>query len=117
LAVFPEPYEEYVASLLHRRPDVEYVVQRGDSLAGIARSAGATVAALKAENGLKGNVIHPGDRLRIPSGSVETYRVQSGDSLHAIARLFDTTVAALSSVNALRGDLIFAGQVLLVTTQ
>jgi LysM repeat protein len=111
VAVFPDPYERYVASL-QRNP--QYVVQKGDSLTGIARAMGTTVPALRAENGIQGDLIRPGEPLRIPGGTVETYRVKPGDSLAAIARLFQTTIDALTAANDLRGDLILAGQILVV---
>ena len=43
-----------------------YVVQSGDSLYGIARRYGVDVDELRAFNGLEGNLIHAGQRLRIP---------------------------------------------------
>lgn len=43
-----------------------YRVQRGDSLYTIARRFGTTVEALKAANGLRSDLIHPGQNLRIP---------------------------------------------------
>jgi len=42
------------------------VVKKGDTLAGIARAHGVQVDALRRANGLTGNLIHPGDRLRLP---------------------------------------------------
>ncbi|HOG49010.1 MAG TPA: LysM peptidoglycan-binding domain-containing protein [Lentisphaeria bacterium] len=44
----------------------EIVVQRGDTLSGIAASSGASIAAIKQLNGLKSDVIRAGDRLKIP---------------------------------------------------
>ncbi len=44
----------------------EIVVQRGDTLSGIATAAGLSVAALKQFNGLKSDTIRLGDRLKIP---------------------------------------------------
>lgn len=112
VAVFPDIYEQYVASRQKRSPD--YVVRKGDTLFGVARSTGTTVSALRAANRIHGDLIRPGESLRIPSGATEIYRVKAGDSLMGIARLFDTTVATLTALNHLRGDVIFAGQTLLV---
>lgn len=44
----------------------EIVVQRGDTLSGIAASSGTSVAAIKQLNGLKSDVIRMGDRLKVP---------------------------------------------------
>ena len=46
---------------------VEYAVQRGDSLARIASRHDVTVDELREWNGLEGNLIHPGQVLRIQS--------------------------------------------------
>lgn len=43
-----------------------YVVKKGDSLSTIASRNGASVAAIKRENGISGTVIHPGQSLKIP---------------------------------------------------
>ena len=43
-----------------------YTVRRGDSLWGIARRNGTTVARLKAANGLRSSTVRPGKRLVIP---------------------------------------------------
>jgi LysM repeat protein len=43
-----------------------YTVRRGDSLWGIARRNGTTVARLKAANGMRSSTVRPGKRLVIP---------------------------------------------------
>ena len=42
-------------------------VKSGESLAKIASKYGVTVNELKKANNLKGNTIHPGDKLKVPS--------------------------------------------------
>ncbi len=49
-----------------RPPAVEYTVRRGDSLGRIANNHGVTVSDLRSANGLRGNLIHPGQKLIIP---------------------------------------------------
>jgi len=46
---------------------VSYRVRRGDSLLRIARQHGTTVAAIRAENGIRGDRIRAGQTLRIPA--------------------------------------------------
>lgn len=46
-----------------------HVVRSGDTLIGIARRYGASVAAIKAANGLSSDRIYPGQRLSIPASS------------------------------------------------
>jgi len=114
VAVFPGPYERYVASM--GMTVEEYIVQRGDSLTTIAARTGTTVPQLRAANSIRGDVIQPGQALRIPApGDDMTYRVQRGDTLSRIASLYGTTVAAISSANGLSGDFIRVGQILRVT--
>jgi hypothetical protein len=43
-----------------------YKVVRGDTLYGIARKRGSSIAKIKAANGLKSDIIRPGQVLRIP---------------------------------------------------
>jgi LysM repeat protein len=43
-----------------------HTVKKGDTLYGIARSGGTTVAKLKSANGLTSDVIRPGQTLKIP---------------------------------------------------
>jgi LysM repeat protein len=48
-------------------PTVDYVVKGGDSLWKIARDHGTTVVRLRAANGLSGDVIRPGQVLKVPA--------------------------------------------------
>ncbi len=47
---------------------VDYTIQPGDRLAGIAKQHGTTVELLAKGNGIRSSVIRPGDRLRILTG-------------------------------------------------
>jgi len=58
LAFSPAPMEE----------KIDYTIRPGDTLAGIAKAHGCTVQLLARGNGIKGDVIRPGDRLRILTG-------------------------------------------------
>jgi len=90
-----------------------YVVQRGDTLSGIAVRFGTTTAALAAANGITNySRIYTGQVLRIPT-AVRLYTVQRGDTLASIAARFGTTVAALQTANGLSNiNLVYTGQVL-----
>jgi LysM repeat protein len=97
-----------------------YVVQRGDTLARIARWFGTTVYALQQANGIANpNLIYAGMVLYIPPAtppppvSVTPYYVQYGDTLAIIAARFGTTVGAIVSYNGLANpNLIYAGMLL-----
>ena len=100
-----------------------HVVQRGETLAGIARYYGTSVSALVAANGLRNpNVIYVGQWLRISGGSGTasggtsggsggTHVVQRGETLASIARYYGTSVSALVTANGLRNpNVIYVGQ-------
>ncbi|MGJ3242579.1 MAG: LysM peptidoglycan-binding domain-containing protein [Opitutales bacterium] len=117
-----------------------YVVQRGDTLSGIARKAGLSVSALKAANGLTNDMIRVGQKLEIPaggnvlqqmaesgsgaSGSRETPVPGEGEALHTvkpgenptiIANKYGMSVRALLEMNNnFDPRLLKAGQQLLV---
>jgi LysM repeat protein len=74
VAVFPQQYASYVASLeVHKATDdthvasVSYKVRSGDSLWAIAVTHGTTVDALRERNDLSGNRILPGQVLEVPN--------------------------------------------------
>ncbi|MCA1979138.1 MAG: LysM peptidoglycan-binding domain-containing protein [Thiobacillus sp.] len=103
-----------------------YIVQRGDTLFGIARNRGLTVAQIAAANPQLDGAIQPGQTLNLPDSpaavdnssavsvrpvafkprsekparaSVRHYKVKRGDTLHAIAQRFDVSLADLKAWN------------------
>jgi putative chitinase len=99
-----------------------YVVQRGDTLASIARWFGTTVQAIAAANGIYNvNFIYPGQQLIIPTGGSQPppsnnyYIVQRGDTLARIAARFGTTVWAIAQANNIQNvNWIYAGMYLVI---
>jgi LysM repeat protein len=107
-----------------------YVVRRGDSLSLIADRTGVSVPQLRAANGLRGNLINAGQKLRIPAagqgaspaGSRDvvavntfTHRVNRGDTLWTIANRYGTSVKKLRQSNSKAGDALQVGQVLKIS--
>jgi membrane-bound lytic murein transglycosylase D len=107
----------------------EYQVRAGDNLGQIARQHGVTVAELRGVNGLSGDMIRVGQRLRVPaSGAAVTanstsgrvgapadaqHTVQAGDSLWTISRQYGVNIASIRERNDLAADaLLQPGQVL-----
>ena len=123
VAVFSNPYMEYVARLTNSTR--EYLVRQGDTLSDIARANGVTVAHLREVNGISGDFINVGQQLLIPavnslasnSAPVEnvTYKVRRGDTLWHIARRFNTSVNRIRAQNSLRSDLLSINQELQIT--
>jgi len=101
-----------------------YIVQPGDTLTGIARRFGITVAAIAEANGLTDpDFIWVGQRLIIPLTITPTLRpecdvihiVRSGETLSAIARRYGSSVAAIMAANGLTNPhFIWVGQRLVI---
>ena len=97
-------------------------VQPGDSLWSLAQRHGVSVAALKVANGLSGDAIQAGQRLRLsaPAPAAEAavvagvptnpYTVRKGDTLAAIAARTRLSVTDLRRANGLKGDFLEVGQ-------
>lgn len=96
-----------------------YTVVKGDSLWSIANKYNTTVDKIKSANNLTSNLLSIGQKLIIPSTSVQgqteiTYIVQKGDSLWLIANKYDTTVDKIKSTNNLTSNLLSIGQKLII---
>ncbi len=100
-----------------------YVVQWGDTLAGIATRCDTTVAALYAANPGISGYLYAGQVLAMPSGNYcncpqngysNTYTVQRGDTFSEIARRFGVSTNSLWAANPYVWDInhIYPGQVL-----
>jgi LysM repeat protein len=96
-----------------------YVVEPGDTLAGIARNFNTTIDILRKFNNIPDpDYIFVGQKITVPYSPPEAiiYTVKPGDTLFTIARRFDTYVQNLIDFNYLEEpDLIFPGQQLVVT--
>ncbi len=96
---------------------INYTVQRGDTLYGIAKQFGTTVNDIKNLNNLTSNTISVGQVLRINKDTSDptTYTVQKGDSLYSISQRFGLSVLDLMSYNNLTSTTLQIGQVLKLT--
>jgi membrane-bound lytic murein transglycosylase D len=104
-----------------------YTIKEGDYLSGIAEDYGVTTAELREWNGIEGDKILVGQKLKIYSNKKVTenkektsnkkaayYTVEEGDNLSTIADAYDVTVADLKDWNDLDDDVILVGQKLAV---
>ncbi|PTJ63463.1 LysM peptidoglycan-binding domain-containing protein [Mammaliicoccus sciuri] len=92
-----------------------HTVKSGDTLGSISQQYGTSVSAIKAENGLKSNLIFPNQVIKVNEKSSEStteYTVVAGDTLGKIAAKYDVTVSQLKTWNNLSSDLIIVGQTL-----
>ena len=104
-------------------PTLVVVVQRGDSLSGIAAEYGVTLSALIQANGITDpDTVHVGQELLVPGATVPVaptrpgvVPLRSGDSLSGIAAEHGVSVSALMNANGLSDpDLISVGQELTI---
>jgi len=94
-----------------------HIVQRGETLFRIALNHRVTVDALRAANGITGNLIYAGQVLVIPNGANTASEapasqpvVQRGENLFRIGLKYGVSIAALQSANGLSGNTIYVGQ-------
>ena len=100
-----------------------HVVRRGDTLSGIAKKYGTSVAAIQQANRLRGSIIYVGQRLKIPgrSGNSDSqpktivHVVRRGETLSGIARRYGVTVSQIAKLNNIKpNSLIRVGQRLVI---
>ena len=101
--------------------NINYVVQKGDSLWSIANANNTTVDELANLNDLDVTTIYVGQVLKIPNTTQQptpdtetTYIVQKGDTLYSIALKYGTTAEAIINKNNLTSPVISIGQILTI---
>ena len=88
-----------------------HVVKDGDTLGRIAREHRVALKQLRQWNGIDGDHIVQGQRLKLwPDGKPTHYVVKKGDTLSEIAVGFGLTTARIRHLNDLRGDQIHPGR-------
>jgi LysM repeat protein len=92
-----------------------HTVVAGDTLYGVARRYGVTVAQIQGWNGLGGSTaLRVGQVLRVAAAATTNHTVVAGDTLYGVARRYGVTVAQLRSWNSLTSDVLTIGKVLRV---
>lgn len=95
---------------------VDYTVQRGDTLRGIAQEHGISLGKLLEANTIPNpNLIYPGQVITIPGKDV-VHVVVRGDTLSRIAKEYGASVSEISAANSLSDpNLIRVGQRLVIS--
>ncbi|MCB0036685.1 MAG: LysM peptidoglycan-binding domain-containing protein, partial [Anaerolineales bacterium] len=110
--------------------DTTYIIQRGDTLASIARRFGVTISQLvEANNIVNPNLIYVNQQLVIPtngsgpaatpppvsSGSTTTHVVSAGETMYRIALRYGVTVQVIVQANGISNpNVIYVGQSLII---
>jgi len=92
-----------------------HVVRVGESLSEIAQRYGLTLSQLKNINGLSGDRISVGQKLRLKQADSTVHIVENGDALWEIARGYGMTVTEIKELNGMLSDRIYPGQELKLT--
>ncbi|GMA60273.1 hypothetical protein GCM10025859_07130 [Alicyclobacillus fastidiosus] len=113
---------------------VQYTVRSGDSLWAIASKYHTTVSSIESVNGLKSDVLHPGQHLvvntttstsdtktvaattsKTASSSSSSYTVKSGDTLWSISQRYGVSLSSLEAWNHLTSSsILHVGQRLVI---
>ncbi|MEW6754801.1 MAG: LysM peptidoglycan-binding domain-containing protein [Candidatus Latescibacterota bacterium] len=87
-----------------------HVVQRGETLSGIAQHYRLQVPQLCALNDIRDGRIFVGQKLRLREAPRTTHIVEPGDALWEIARAYGMGVEELKALNDLASDHVYPGQ-------
>lgn len=97
-----------------------YIVQKGDTLYGIAKRFNTSVQSIKELNNLKNNIISIGQTLRVTTNNDSdpleciVYTVKKGDSLYSISKKYNTTVDEIKRYNNLKTNLLNIGDRIII---
>lgn len=97
--------------------EATYVVRKGDTLSEIARKYRINISTLKTLNGIRGNKIFIGQKLRIKASQTGIHMVERGDALWEIAQAYGMTVDEIKELNELTSDRIYPGQELKLSVE
>jgi murein DD-endopeptidase MepM/ murein hydrolase activator NlpD len=91
----PQDVFQTQASDKPRSEIVSYTVQKGDTIAGIAKKFGISEDTVKWQNDLKSDYITVGDTLEILPVSGIAHKVVSGDTVYTIAKKYSANAQAI----------------------
>jgi len=98
-----------------RREIIEYIVENGDSLWGVAQKYGVSINTVIWANGIESAMIQPGQKILILPVSGVMHQVRSGDTVSALAIKYKSKVEEIFAFNDIKGEGdIFEGEILII---
>ncbi len=98
-------------SILQTLKTSTYTLKKGDTISGIAKSAGVSVETLISFNGITDvRRLNAGMTLKIPSMNGTLYKVRRGDSLGEIAKAHGVKLSNILDANSIKSAVIVPGQ-------
>lgn len=96
-----------------------HTVQRGETLFSISNRYGLTIDELRSLNGLSGNAIRVGQKLRVkgtpvPAQPIQYHTVRAGETLFSISNRYGVSVESLKSWNNMKNNTLIAGKKIIV---
>lgn len=91
----PQDVFQTQASEKPRSEIISYTVQKGDTIAGIAKKFGISEETIKWQNNLKSDAIIVGDMLEILPVTGIAHKVLSGDTIYTIAKKYSSNAQAV----------------------
>lgn len=129
----PAPAPQATPEATTQAPALVHTVARGDTLAGISRTYQVGIQEIQQANGIRNDVIMPGQQLKIPGGiapapasapAAETpepaevaprfHTVVRGDTLSRIARKYSVDARAIMQANGMKNDVVRLGRKLVI---
>lgn len=107
------PRQQYTNRSTTKSSGSFHQVRSGENLGLIAKKYGISISQIKAWNSLNGNLIKPGQKLRIkapenttntqasPNGKIIYHTVRNGDTLWDLAKEYNSTVDSIRELNQL----------------
>jgi len=93
-----------------RKDEGVHVVHLGETLSEIALLYGLGLKDLREINGIDGDHIRAGQKLRLKTTPVASHIVERGDALWEIARAYGMRISELKALNGIVSDRIYPGQ-------
>ncbi|WP_194851607.1 LysM peptidoglycan-binding domain-containing protein [Nonlabens antarcticus] len=114
--------EQPSPELLKPQTNTYYTVRSGDFLGRIAQKYGVTISQIKRWNGMRGNRLKIGQRIKIVSRGTavattaksKTYRVRNGDSLWEISKKYGLSINQIKKLNPIKSKDLQPGMTLVL---